>query len=178
MTSESRLAAIPGIRQDRLIAATYVELRETLCGYIRKRIDSPCDAEDLVQDIFARLLEYNTLLDERTVVPFVYAIARNRVDDYLRRHARSRAAADYFFLHARRATCDVEERIAAAELTTMEHALCQRLPQCKEQIYTLCVHDGYPAEEVATMLNLSRRTVENHLFAARRQMRSALKDCI
>ncbi len=178
MTPESRLAAIPGIRQDRLIAATYVELRETLCGYIRKRIGSPCDAEDLVQDIFARLLEYNTLLDERTVVPFVYAIARNRVVDYLRRHARSRAAADYFFLHARRATCDVEERIAAAELVTLEHTLCQRLPQRRAQIYTLCVHDGCTAEEAAATLHLSCRTVENHLFAARRQIRGALRNCI
>lgn len=178
MTPESRPAAIPGIRQDRLIAATYVEQHAALCGYIRKRIGSPCDAEDLVQDIFARLLEYNTLLDERTILPFVYAIARNRVVDYLRRHARSRAAGDYFFLHARRATCDVEERIAASELAELEQSLCQRLPQRKEQIYTLCVHDGYTAAEVAATLNLSRRTVENHLFAARCQMRSALQACI
>ncbi len=178
MTFESRPAAIPGIRQDRLIAATYVELHAALCGYIRKRIGSFSDAEDLVQDVFARLLEYNTLLDERTIAPFVYAIARNRVVDYLRRHARSRAADDYFFLHARRATCDVEERIAASELSELEQSLCQRLPQRQVQIYTLCTRDGLTAEEAAATLHLSRRTVENHLFAARRQMRSALKACI
>ena len=178
MTPESRPATTPGIRQDRLIAATYVELHEALCGYIRKRIGSPCDAEDLVQDVFARLLEYNTLLDEHTIAPFVYAIARNRVVDYLRRHARSRAAADYFFLHARRATCDVEERVAASELAELEQPLCRRLPQRQAQIYALCTRDGLTAEEAATRLGLGRRTVENHLFAARRQMRSALKACI
>lgn len=178
MASESRQAARPGIRQDRLIAATYVELHDPLCGYVRKRIGAVCDAEDLVQDVFVRLLEYNTLLDEKTVVPFVYAMARNRVIDCLRRHARSRAASEYFFAHARHAACDVEERIAARELSSLERSLCEHLPKCRARIYALCVRDGRSAGEVAEMLSLSRRTVENHLFAARRQIRSALKNCV
>lgn len=178
MTFESRQAAAPGIRQDRLIAATYVELHDALCGYVRKRIGSLCDAEDLVQDVFVRLLEYNTLLDEKTIVPFVYAMTRHRVVDCLRRHACSRAASLYFALHAPRSVRDVEERVAARDLLSIEQRLCAQLPQRRAQIYALCVHEGRPAADVAAELALSCRTVENHLFAARQQIRSALRGCV
>lgn len=178
MTFESRPAAAPGIRQDRLIAATYVELHDALCGYVRKRIGSLCDAEDLVQDVFVRLLEYNTLLDEKTIVPFIYAMTRHRVIDWLRRHACNRAASAYFALHAPRSVLNVEERIAARDLLSMEQRLCMRLPRRRAQIYTLCVHEGRSTAEVAADLTLSCRTVENHLFAARQQIRSALRGCV
>lgn len=174
MTADSRIA----VRQDALIAEAYVASRAALCGYIRKRIGSQSDAEDLTQEVFARLLEYTTLLNEATVLRLLYAIARNKVVDYLRRHACSRAAADYFFVHARRASCDTEERVAAAEVRSMEHAQLARMSERRSQVYALCVHEGRTVDQAASDLALSRRTVENHLFAARQQMREALKVCI
>ncbi len=174
MTSDSRIA----LRQDNLIAEAYRSSQAALCGYICKRIGSHADAEDLTQEVFVRLLEYNTLLNETTVVRLLYSIARNLVIDYLRRHARSRAAAEYFFVHARRASCDTEERVAAAEVTALESGELARMSHRRAQVYALCVHDGCAVDEAATSLALSRRTVENHLFAARQQMRQALRCCI
>lgn len=166
------------LRQDALIEATYLSSRDALCGYIYKRIGLREAAEDIAQEVFLRLLEYPTLLDSRTVLPFVYSIARNRVIDYLRRHARTRAAAEYFSLHARRASYDTQERIAAGELVRMEKRTIERMPPRRAQVYRLCVHDGCTADEAALTLSLSRRTVENHLFAARRTLRNALGECI
>ena len=174
MTPASRTA----LRQDSLIAEAYRSSRAALCGYICSRIGSHTDAEDLTQEVFVRLLEYNTLLSETTVVRLLYAIARNLVIDYLRRHARSRAAAEYFFVHARRASCDTEERVAAAEAVSLERCELARMSHRRAQVYVLCVHDGCAVDEAATSLALSRRTVENHLFAARQQMRQALRCCI
>lgn len=178
MNPRPRKAAQTALRQDALIEATYLGLRDALCGYIYKRIGLRAEAEDLTQEVFLRLLEYPTLLDERTVAPFVYSIARNRVIDFLRRHARCRAAAEYFSLHARRVSHETEERIAARELEHLERQQIARMPHRKSQIYELCAHDGLTADEAAQTLRLSRRTVENHLFAARRTLRSALRECI
>ncbi len=174
MTAGSRIA----IRQDDLIAEVYRSSRAALCGYVYKCIGSRADAEDLVQEVFVRLLEYTTLLNETTVLRLVYSIARNRVVDYLRRHARSRAASDYFFVHARRASCDTEERVALSELLALEQDQLTRMSSRRSQVYALCVHDGCTVDETAGNLALSRRTVENHLFAARQQMRVALRACI
>ncbi len=174
MTADSRIA----IRQDALIAEVYRSSQAALCGYIYKCIGSRADAEDLVQEVFVRLLEYTTLLNETTVLRFVYSIARNCVVDYLRRHARSRAASDYFFVHARRASCDTEERVAFSELLSAEHSQLTLMSPRRSQVYALCVHDGCSVDETAECLSLSRRTVENHLFAARQQMRRALRACI
>lgn len=174
MTPDSRIA----LRQDDLIAEAYRSSRAALCGYIYKRIGSRADAEDLTQEVFVRLLEYTTLLNGRTVLRLLYSIARNMVVDYLRRHARSRAAAEYFFVHARRSSCDTEERVAAAEVLALESCELARMSQRRSQVYALCVHDGCAVDEAAAALALSRRTVENHLFAARQQMRRALRNCV
>lgn len=178
MNSDARDKALPGIRQDALIARTYVRSRDAICGYIYKRIGSRADAEDLTQEVFARMLEYTTLLDERTILPFVYSIARNRVVDYLRCHARSRAAAEWFFVHACSAQCDTEQRVAAAEVEALESTQLSRMSPQRARIYTLCACEERSAREVAAALSLSRRTVENHLYAARQQMRRALCSCL
>lgn len=177
MNSDTRPNA-PSLRQDALIAQAYVDSRAAVCGYIYKRIGSAADAEDLAEEVFARLVEYTTLLNEKTLLGFIYSIARNCVVDYLRRRARSRMAADYFFVHARRASCDTEERVAAAEVAELEAAQIGRMSPRRSEVYGLCVGAGYTADEAAVALRLSRRTVENHLFAARREMHAALRECV
>lgn len=166
------------LRQDALIAETYTQSRDAVRGYIYKRIGSYADAEDLTQDLFVRLLNCNTLLNEQTVLHFIYTVARNLIVDYLRRHARSRAASEYFSVYTSRTSRDTEERIAAGEVQTLETECLLRMPQRKAQIYRLCVQQDYSAERVAAELALSRRTVENHLFAARQQMRHAISACL
>jgi len=174
MSADARIA----IRQDVLIAETYTASHAALCGYIYKHIGSRADAEDLTQEVFASLLEYTTLLNETAILRLIYSIARNKVVDYLRRHACSRAAADYFFVHARRASCDTEERVAAGEVLSLERAQLARMSPRRSQVYALCIREGQSVDEAAASLALSRRTVENHLFAARQQMRRALRACI
>lgn len=166
--------AIP-FRQDALISATYGKMRGAVCGYILKRIGNAADSEDLAQDVFVRLLECNTLLTEQTLPNFIYTIARNHVIDYLRRHARSRMAAEYFSRRGMSSTRNTEERVAANELERLERESISRMSPRKAEIYVLYVHENRSVDDISTELQLSRRTVENHIFAARRELRTALR---
>lgn len=162
-------------RQDELILKAYLSRRDAIRGYILKRIGNYADSEDLTQDVFARLLEYNTLLTEQTLPSFIYTIARNQVIDYLRRHACSRRAAEYFFVHSHRSIRNTEEQIAVNELERLEEQSVAAMSPRKAKVYLLYVHENRSVDEISESLQLSRRTVENHIFSARVDLREALR---
>lgn len=162
-------------RQDALIADLYSEIQGALLGYVTKRIGRCRDAEDLVQDIFLKLLEYTTLLSPQTLRSFVYTIARNHVIDYLRLHARSLKAAEYFSHHAPHHSDSTEQTVAVREVKEMEARGVEAMSPRKAQVYIMYVHDGWSVAEISNELSLSRRTVENHIFSARALLRPVLR---
>ncbi len=162
------------LRQDALIAQVYEQKRDAIIGYIYKRIGKRCDAEDLAQDVFIQLLGYTTLLNEATLTNLIYTVARNLTIDYLRRNIRSRAASDYFFFRGKRSSSITEDQIAVNDLAEAEVKHIFTMSPQKSRIYTLSVHDGMSVSEIATLCNISNRTVEHHIYNSRREMRQAL----
>ena len=164
--------------QKDLLAKVYVERRGQIVGYIRKRIGLVAESEDLTQEVFLRLIEHPTLLVEETLTRYIYATARNLVIDYLRRHASSRRAQEYFAQHAPHATRCTEEQLAANELEALEAESIRQMSPRKAEIYLLYIHENQPIDQIASTLGLSRRTVENHIFSARIEVRDALRHAL
>ena len=73
-------------RSQSIIIDSYIEYYSRVVDFITYRINNRCDAEDLAQDVFIRLMEYKQILCEDTVKHFIYTISRNIVTDYLRRY--------------------------------------------------------------------------------------------
>jgi RNA polymerase sigma factor (sigma-70 family) len=72
--------------QDRKIAKIVVEQRSRLRNFIRRRVADPEDAEDIVQDVFSRLVEANRLLMPiEHITGWLYTVARNRITDLFRK---------------------------------------------------------------------------------------------
>jgi RNA polymerase sigma factor (sigma-70 family) len=72
--------------QDRRIAEVVSREQSRLRNFIRRRVADPRDVEDIVQDVFAELVEANRLLmpiDHLT--GWLYRVARNRIIDLFRR---------------------------------------------------------------------------------------------
>jgi RNA polymerase sigma factor (sigma-70 family) len=72
--------------QDRRIAEVAIRERSRLLRFIRRRVPDPRDAEDIVQDVFAELVEANRLLmpiDHLT--GWLFRVARNRIVDLFRK---------------------------------------------------------------------------------------------
>ncbi len=159
-------------RQDHLIEHVYNSSRAELLGYITKQIGSREHAEDIVQETFAQLLTYNTLLRESTLRGFIYKIARNLIIDYYRHNACCRRAKEYFDTHSQRYSNSVEQEIYANEIVAVEQMCINRLPPQRGKIYRLCIKEELSTQDVARSLDLSQRTIENHLFIARKELRA------
>ena len=72
--------------QDRRISEIVAEVRPRLRNFIRRRVPDPADVEDIVQEVFYRLVEANRLLMPiEQVTGWLFRVARNHITDLFRK---------------------------------------------------------------------------------------------
>jgi len=75
-----------GPEQDRQISEIVAEQRARLRNFIRRRVPDPADAEDILQEVFYKLVEANRLLMPIDhVTGWLFRVARNRITDLFRK---------------------------------------------------------------------------------------------
>ena len=163
---------------DDIITRSYEEYYQVILTYITYRITHRYEAEDLTQDVFVRLLDYKQMLRPDTVKYFLFTIARNIVIDYIRRYYKKQEIDSYIYDTMSTSTNETEEKIIGDDLMTMERTRLAAMPEQRRLIYTLNRFENKTSPEIANELNLSCRTVENHLFLGRREMREFFRNCI
>jgi RNA polymerase sigma factor (sigma-70 family) len=78
-------AATMAAEQDERISEVVAREQSRLRNFIRRRVPDPVDAEDVLQDIFMRLVEVNRLLMPiEHVTGWLFRVARNRIADLFR----------------------------------------------------------------------------------------------
>ena len=163
---------------DRLITEYYEEYRQSVFFYICRRIENRSDAEDLTQDAFLRLLEYRMMIRRDTLKYFIFTIVRNLLNDYLRRYYKRQEIDRYLYDTLPVTTVEPESRMVADELRRLESRRVSALPEQRRKVYIMSRFQDKPAEDIAEELKLSQRTVENHLFISRREVREFIRRCI
>ena len=154
----------PTMTSTQLVADSYASYHRSVYLYIYYRINSKEEAEDLSQDVF---LKY-----------FIHTIARNLVNDYLRRHYKKQEITSYMYEHAVTYTNETESQIIAKDLLSLEKRKLQMLSDQRSKVYVLNRFQDKSVSEISMSLNISHRTVENHLFASRKEIREFIKQCI
>ena len=82
----SPLLPMTASQQDRQIADAVRQQRPRLLQFIRRRIPDEAEAEDLLQDVFAELVEsYRLLKPVEQAAAWLFRVARNRIIDLYRR---------------------------------------------------------------------------------------------
>lgn len=163
---------------DNIITRSYEEYHQVILNYITYRIAHRYEAEDLTQDVFVRLMDYKQMLRPDTVKYFLFTIARNIVIDYIRRYYKKQEIDGYLYDTMSASTNETEEKIIGDDLMAMERMRLATMPKQRRLIYTLNRFEGKASPEIAGELNLSCRTVENHLLIGRRDMREFFRNCI
>ena len=149
-----------------------------VCGYVAKHIGSSADVEDIVQDTFECLLAPGRIFSEQTISRFIYSVAHGLVVNWYRRHACSIKAQDYFFAHSPVSAEDADIKVHVADVMMVEALVLQSVGDKGREAYMMSVHQGASAKEIARRLDLSERTVENHIFRTRTKVRIALRQAL
>ena len=74
------------LEQDQRISEVVKRERSRLLNFIRRRVPDPGDAEDVLQEVFYRLVEANRLLMPiEHITGWLFQVARNRITDLFRK---------------------------------------------------------------------------------------------
>ncbi len=164
-------------KQRSIIAAYYTAHHEELRAFVAVRLASPDVAEDIVQNVFLKLLQSDRMIAAVTLPCLVYTMARNLVFDHWRHRKKveeyehvitktdwqPRLAGDAGSVYSAQETREILERGIA------------RLGDKRGMVYRLSVYEGMPVREISTCLGMRYKSVENHLGTARRQVREYVK---
>ena len=118
------------------IAAYYAQHRDEIVGFVALRLGGSNVSEDIVQDIFVRLLQSDKLISPTTLPALVFTMARNAVADWYRRH-RVHEEYEHYLKCSGNVSESMESVISAHELMErMEYTLARLAPECRE-VYRL-----------------------------------------
>lgn len=156
----------------------WLEVEARLRPFIARRVRSPADVDDVVQDVFLRMQrEISALRDEERFGPWVYRIARSAVADHHRAAARHPVADGEAPEEAAPPPDAEDDGAAERELATYVAAFVAMVPSPYREALTLTELEGLTQKEAAAMLGISLSGMKSRVRRGRLLLRQALDAC-
>ena len=159
---------------NKLITNYYIAHRDELLAFASSRLGDSCLAEDIVQDVFLRLLSTDKMITEVTLPALVYTITRNLINDYYRRHTTYEQYEHYIKGVCSEVTT-MESVFSAFEIMERLERGLVRLPENCREIYRLHIYGGMKVGDISRELGEGYKSVEHRLGTARKVMREYLR---
>lgn len=173
-----------GLNSRRLITKIYERYSDDVLRYFLKYTGSQglaepmAQAEDMRQDLFVKLMDYEEIIVDETAKSFVFTIAHRMIIDHAR-HLQ-------FVRRSMKAMADSEtnrfwqdsETLECRQIRELEIKKMHTLPQRMAQVYEMTRFQGLSSQEIADRIHISKRTVEYHLLMSRKEVRSSLRMAI
>lgn len=144
-----------------------------LYSYVISRIGNPHDAEDVVSEIFLRVVKRLDQLRNRYPASFaawLFTIARNTITDHYRRNGRRETLVSLDA--AEPLPTPVPDRTTAApEESAQLQQFILMLPERQREIITLRYYGGLRNQEIAAVLGIGEKTVSAYLSRALDELR-------
>jgi RNA polymerase sigma factor (sigma-70 family) len=156
--------------QDRRISEIVAEQRARLGNFIRRRVPDPHDAEDILQDVFFKLVEANRLLMPiEHVTGWLFRVARNRIIDLFRKK-KPETFSDAAVAYEDGELLKIEDLLpspdAGPEVLYIHHALLEELelavdelPEEQRKVFVAHELEGRSFKEIAAETGVSINTL-------------------
>lgn len=152
---------------------------DELCDYVESQVGSAEAAEDLVQNVLLNLWrrrEDRTL--RTTLKAYLYGAARNESIKY-RKHRRVRDRwQEENAQHRVRRTTNTVSPVEDAEHRQLKRAMeesVKALPERRREVYVLSRQHGLTYKEIASVMDISPKTVDNQMVEALKYLRKRLR---
>lgn len=149
----------------------YIDHFYELRNYVRSRIRDVETSDDIVQNVFIRLLSIDGSVCTETLSKLVYTIARNLIFDYYRHKKFENEYAVYICSMSCASQYSASTSCSIDEIHEMLECGMEKLNEKQRIIYRMNVCDGLAVSEISETLKMNYKSVENRLGLARREMR-------
>ena len=163
-------------RSFRLFVESY---SDDLLYYACYLVSSREEAEEIVSDVFLDVWKRRSHLPEiQDMKAWLLTLVHNRSISCLRQRARVPDSVLLEEVGANALPSDLqtpdEHLISREEIARINRVINQFPPRCR-QVFVLAKIEKLPYKEIARMLGISVKTIDNHIASALRQIRAVLE---
>ena len=142
-------------------------------SFIVHFVKSEATAEDLAQEVFVRIWENREkLAPVQSVNSYVYRMARNATLNYIEHKQVEKKYMEQY--EGDITDHSIEEELYARETELLVRLTVDSMPSQRKKIYLMSREEGLKNDEIAERLNITKKTVENHLNIALKEIRKAI----
>jgi len=157
-------------------SSVFRELYEPLVRYasgITKKTEA---AEDVVQEVFLKLwTDRDEITIERSLQAFLYTMVRNRALNANRnRKTKAQSTQPEDMDRRRNEEPKPDEEYATEDLRQRISEWIEDLPPRRQEAFVLSRHHGLSHSEIASIMEISKRTVDTHVVHALQDLRRRL----
>ena len=135
------------------------------------------DSLDVVQDVFISLWKKRYDLNEDTnLEAYLFTVTKNSVISIFRKKISEKGYLEHLRQVAVLFHNDEEEQYDYQNLSEKIQELVARLPEHRKRIFQMSKEKGLSNKAIAEELNISVKTVEDHMTKARRFIKEHLKE--
>jgi RNA polymerase sigma-70 factor, ECF subfamily len=150
---------------------------QPLCNYAFTFVQDHDEAEEIVQSTFMQVWEKRESIEIRTAVkPYLYAMVRNACLNVLKHEKVKQQHVAVEMAFGERSIESVSRTVMASELESRIYKAMEVLPEQCRLVFKLSRFEELKYAEIAEQLEISIKTVENHMGKALKIMREQLKD--
>jgi RNA polymerase sigma-70 factor (ECF subfamily) len=150
---------------------------ERLCAYANTMLNDLSESEELVQSTFVSVWEKRQDIDIHTSVKaYLYRAIHNSCLNRLKhRHVQMEYQNDYRYSF-NEAQDNATQELISKELEQQINLAIEQLPPQCQTVFRMSRFDNLTYAEIASQLNVSVKTIENHMVKALKILRGELKD--
>ena len=157
-----------------MIANFYTVHHAELVNYATSRLGNREESEDLVQDVFIKMMSFEGMINKETIKSFAFTIAANKIKDHLRRRIFRHKMEENAKYEMELQHSHVERVVEYHDTLRMVNDSMARLSPACAKVYRMSLFEDMTAGDIALEMNVSKRTVESQLFTSRKQVRTML----
>jgi RNA polymerase sigma-70 factor (ECF subfamily) len=150
---------------------------QPLCNYAYTFIQDRDEAEEIVQSAFLSVWEKKDSLDIKTSLKsYLYTMVRNTSLNVIKHEKIKQKYVGEALAIDERSHEGVAQAVLSSELEERIHLAMEVLPEQCRLVFKLSRFEELKYAEIAAQLQISVKTVENHMGKALKIMREQLKD--
>lgn len=164
------------IEQNRQISEVVTREESRLRAFIRRRVPEGADVDDVLQDVFSRLVEANRLLMPiEHVTGWLFTVARNRITDLFRKSKDEEEELDVDELLAADET-EPDALFAQRVLVDELEAAIAELPEEQRAVFVAHVLEGRSFKSIAEETGVGINTLLSRKRYAVLRLRERLRE--
>lgn len=148
-----------------------------LYNFSKKILKIEDEIDDILQDVFLKIwLHRSKINNPETFSSFIFTITKNALLNLIRSNAKNQAFKEEFSKRIISSEYVTQNQIEFKEIKTAIDQIVSKLPEKRQKVFLLSRNEGLSNKEIAQKLNISEKTVEDHITHSIRFLKKSLSE--